>query len=203
MLKFFKTIKSKRLLADKRKKNEKVMLNVGCGTDYKQGWINIDNNSDHNIKKLDLNWDLRYQLPFPNNSVDFIYNEHFLEHLEVAEGIKAIKDFMRILKPNGILRVAMPDLKNTVAMYLDLNWKNDPVIKKFGLDFIKTKAEMINTNFRAWGHKWLYDEEELRRRLQESGCVNIKQCELRQSEFEDLRNLETRDESALIMEIKK
>ena len=182
---------------------EKLMLNIGCGTDYKDDWINIDNNSDNNIEKLDLNWDLRCALPFPDNSVDFIYNEHFLEHLTVEEGIRAVKDFMRILKPNGILRIAMPDLKNTVAMYLDPNWESDPVIKKFGLEYIKTKAEMINTNFRAWGHKWLYDAEELQRRLREAGCVNMKLCQLRQSDHEKLKNLETRDESTLVMEIRK
>ena len=196
-------IKAKKILSRKQQNNQKIMLNIGCGTDYKNNWINIDNNYDNNIKKLDLNWDLRRALPFPDNSVDFIYNEHFLEHLTVKEGIRAVKDFMRILKSNGILRIAMPDLKNTVAMYLDPNWRNDPSIKKFGLEYIKTKAEMINTNFRAWGHKWLYDSEELQRRLQEAGCVNIKQCNLRQSDYEDLKNLETRNESTLIMEIKK
>ena len=42
--------------------------------------------SDNNIKKLDFMWDLRKPLPLPENSVDFIYNEHFLEHLTADEG---------------------------------------------------------------------------------------------------------------------
>jgi len=131
-----------------------IKLHLGCGTIYKDGWINIDNNCDNNIQKLDLNWDLRTSLPFPDNSVDFIYNEHFLEHLTVEEGISAIKDFFRVLKNNGVMRIAMPDLERTVKAYFDENWKenNKALFEKFGLTFIQTRAERINISFRWWGH---------------------------------------------------
>ena len=182
-----------------------VKLHLGCGTVYKDGWINIDNNSDNNIEKLDLNLDLRKQLPFPANSVDFIYNEHFLEHLTVEEGISAIKDFFRILKPGGVMRIAMPDLKITIQTYLDEDWKENgkAFLEKYGLAFIQTRAESINISFRCWGHKWLYDWEELERRLKEAGCEKIKRCHLFESEHNALRNLETRNESTLIAEVTK
>jgi predicted SAM-dependent methyltransferase len=143
-----------------RKPKGPTMLNIGCGTDYKDGWINIDNNSDNNIEKLDLNWDLRNPLPYKRNSVDFIFNEHFVEHLTVEEAQVIIKD-------------------------------------------LKTRAERINIAFREWGHKWLYDAEELRRRLKEAGCKNIKQCKHSKSTYPELRNLEIRDESTLVMEVTK
>jgi predicted SAM-dependent methyltransferase len=144
-------------------------------------------------------------LPFPDNSVDFIYNEHFLEHLTVEEGLSAIKDFFRVLKPNGVMRIAMPDLKNTVNAYLDENWKENSKAssEKFGLTFIQTRAERINIGFRWWGHKWLYDWEELERRLKEAGCEKIKRCKIFESEYKELQNLETRNESVLIAEIIK
>lgn len=180
-----------------------IKLNVGCGTDYKEGWINIDNNSDDNIEELDLNWDLRNPLPYKDNSVDFIFNEHFIEHLTVEEGQAAIKDFMRILKPGGVLRIATPDLEVTIDKYLHVPIEKDPGIKKFHLEHIKTRAERINIGFRAWGHKWIYDWEELDRRLKEAGCVKIARCKLRDSKHKDLRDLETRDESTLIVEVEK
>lgn len=184
-----------------RGKKGKIKLNVGCGTDYKEGWINIDNNSDNNIERLDLNWDLRNPLPFRDSSVDFIFNEHFIEHLTVEEGQAAIKDLMRVLKPGGVLRVAMPDLEIAVDQYLNLPLSKDPTIKRFNLDFIKTRAERINLSFRGWDHKWLYDWEELERRLREAGCGNIKRCKLGKSQYSELQNLETRDESTLIAEV--
>lgn len=180
-----------------------IKLNVGCGTDYKKGWINIDNNSDDNIEKLDLNWDLRNPLPYDDDSVDFIFNEHFIEHLTVEEGQAAIRDFMRVLKPGGIMRIATPDLEVTVDKYVNVPIEKDPVIKKYKMDYIKTRAERINIGFRAWGHKWIYDYEELERRLKEAGCKNIKRQKLRQSSSKDLENLETRDESTLIVEVTK
>jgi len=177
-----------------------LRLNVGCGTDYKAGWVNIDNNSDDNIEKLDLNWDLRNPLPFPDNSVDYIFNEHFIEHLTVEEGQKSAKDFMRVLKPGGVMRIATPDLRDAVDLYNDPNWKERPLIAKFGLQFIQTPAELMNMSFSWWGHKWIYDYEELARRLGEAGCQNLSQQKLRQSSHKDLRDLEIRDESTLIVE---
>lgn len=186
---------------------DNIKLNVGCGTDYKKGWINIDNNSDNNIKedRLDLNWDLRNPLPFEDNSVDFIFNEHFIEHLTVDEGQRAIKDFMRVLKPGGIMRIATPDLEITVDKYMNTPLKEDPTIKTFRLSFIKTRAERINMAFHRWGHKWLYDWEELERRLLEAGCdkKKIKRCDLRKSTHKELKDLEIREESRLVAEVTK
>lgn len=180
-----------------------VKLNIGCGTDYKKGWINIDNNSDNNIDKLDLNWDLRNPLPFEENSVDFVFNEHFFEHLTIDEAQITIKDLMRVLKPGGVMRIAMPDLERVVNNYLHTPLNKDPVIKKFKMDYIKTKAEWMNISFRWWGHKWLYDWEELERRLREAGYPNANRATLNKSLHPDLRNLETRDESYLIAEVVK
>jgi predicted SAM-dependent methyltransferase len=181
----------------------KIMLNVGCGTDYKEGWINVDNNSDNNIDKLDLNWDLRNPLPFEDNSVDYIFHEHFIEHLTAEEGISSTKDFLRVLKKGGVLRIATPDLEKTVDRYLNLELKDDPAVKKYKMDFIKTKAERINIGFRWWGHKWLYDWEELERRLKEAGSKKIVRASLKVSKHKELNNLETRDESTLIAEVTK
>lgn len=187
------------------KKQTPLKLHLGCGTVYKEGWVNVDNNSDNNISKLDLNWDMRKPLPFPDNSVCFIFNEHFLEHLTVEEGQIALKDFMRVLKKGGIMRIAMPDLKDTIANYLNENYftENETSLKKYGLTFIKTSAELINIGFRAWGHKWLYDWEELERRLREAGCTHIEKCTIQKSNFLNLQDLENRPESTLIAEIRK
>lgn len=200
MKKMLARTKAKSIMRDQK---ASIKLNIGCGTDYKDGWINIDNNSDKNIKKLDLNWDLRNPLPFPDNSIDFIFNEHFFEHLSVEEGQTAMKDLMRILKPGGIMRIAMPDLERVVDNYLYTPLHKDPVIKKHGFAHVKTRAEWMNMSFRWWGHKWLYDWDELKRRLNEAGYSKVKRCKLHKSIHPELRNLEIRDESHLIAEVTK
>ncbi|GMO53900.1 MAG: hypothetical protein Ta2G_12520 [Termitinemataceae bacterium] len=106
------------------------------------------------------------------------------------------------------MRIAMPDLDDTVKAYYEENWKenNKEFFEKFGLTFIKTRAERININFHWWGHKWLYNFEELERRILEaagSGHVEIKQCVIMESDYKELCNLETRKESTLIAEVIK
>lgn len=185
------------------KNREKIMLNIGCGTDYKEGWINIDNNSDSNIEKLDLNWDLRNPLPFEDSTVDFVFNEHFIEHLTVEESQKSIKDFMRVLKPGGVMRIATPDLEDIFELYNDKKWKSRPVIKNHNLEFIRTRAELVNMSFSWWGHKWIYDWEELHRRLEEAGFHNSIRCKLKVSKYSELCNVETREGSKLVVEVTK
>jgi len=180
-----------------------IMLNVGCGTDYKEGWINIDNNSDDNIEKLDLNWDLRNPLPFPDQSVDYIFNEHFMEHLTVEQSTRANQDFMRVLRKGGVLRIAMPDLEEVVDMYMDKKWKQRKVIKNHNMQFVKTRAELMNMSFSWWGHMWLYDWEELKRRLEDAGMRNVKRAKRGMSKHKPLNGLETREESNLIAEVTK
>lgn len=193
---------TKKQVLDIIKSTECVKLHIGCGTVYKNNWINIDNNNDKNIEKLDINWDLRHPLPFLDNSVDFIYNEHFLEHLTIDEGQAFLKDCQRVLKTSAIMRIAMPDLKAIINAYLNLNYfeDNKVYIKKYGLGFVKTRAEMLNIDFRWWGHQHLYDEEELVRRLSEVGFAQIEICEIHKSRHKELCNMETREQSTLIVE---
>lgn len=200
--KLIRSFKFINLIKEKIRANKLIKLNAACGNDYKSGWINIDNDSNNDRHKIDAFWDLRHPLPLNENSVDYIYNEHFLEHLTVEEGQAVIKDFLRVLKKGGIMRIAMPDLDISISRFLDPDWKNDPLITKFGFKF-KTRAERLNTVFRSWGHKWLYNAEELKRRLKEAGCNNVTQCKLNKSKYAELKNLETRNESTLIMEVIK
>ena len=57
-----------------------IKLNLGCGPNLKKGFINIDLS-----KKANLRLDLRKPLPFKGNTVDYIYSEHFFEHLSYTD----------------------------------------------------------------------------------------------------------------------
>ena len=182
-----------------------LKLHVGCGTVYKDGWINIDNNSDNNIEKLNLIWDVTFPLPFSTNSVSFLYNEHLLEHLEVKNAQRVLKDFLRVLKPGGVMRIAMPDLNSCVNTYNNKDYlkNSQESLMRNGLGHVKTNAELLNINMRYWGHQWLYDWEELERRLRDAGCEQIVQCSFGESEHVELVNIESRSESILIAEVTK
>jgi predicted SAM-dependent methyltransferase len=90
-------------------------LNLGCGKHFHQNWINIDFSPfDDTV----ICHDLRQPLPFPENSCAVVYHSHVLEHFTRAEGRRFIAECFRVLQPQGILRVAVPDLECIARLYL-------------------------------------------------------------------------------------
>jgi predicted SAM-dependent methyltransferase len=172
-------------------------LHVACGQVKLAGWINVDRDPVSSV--VDLSWDVRQPLPIDDGSCELIHNEHFLEHLTVDEGLAFLRECRRALIPGGVFRVAVPDLADCVRQYLDDDWRQ-PWMTKYGYDWIQTRAEKLNVEFRNWEHQWLYDREELHRRLREAGFENIRDCERLQSTVPALRGLETREESTLVCE---
>jgi predicted SAM-dependent methyltransferase len=175
-------------------------LNIGCGSVKFDGWINIDVEP---TGVEDLKWDVSKSLPFPDASCLLIYNEHFLEHLDILDARRFLSECHRALASGGILRVAMPSLEETIDHYAKGTWKDQPWLKKYGYTWIATRAEYINVCFRYWGHRWLYDAEEFQRRLIEAGFVNFKAAAWGVSAVDELSNRETRQESVLIFEAMK
>ena len=175
-----------------------MKLNLGCGDVYFDGWVNIDMESE----KADLKHDLRSPLPYDDSSADYIYNEHFIEHLTVTEGLAFLSDCHRVLRKGGVLRIATPNLDYLLFRYFFF-WKWRSWYKKYGYEWIKTRAEMVNIAFREWGHQYLYNKEELERRLKEAGFENVYKQKRNRSRYSELENIETRKESRLIMEAVK
>lgn len=175
-----------------------LKLNLGCGDVHLDGWVNIDLDSD----KADIRHDLAKPLPYDDNTVDFIYSEHFIEHLTLKQGLALLRECRRVLKPGGVVRVATPNLSYLLFRYFFF-WKWQSWFKKYGYEWIGTNAEMVNVAFSTWGHQYLYNGKELARRLKEVGFVNVRRVKLRKSRYTELRKLETRKESRLIMEAVK
>jgi predicted SAM-dependent methyltransferase len=178
-----------------------LRLHVGCGQNHFPGWVHLDINSA--LAHVDALWNAEDPLPCEEESVDFIYSEHFLEHLSVEEGVGFLRDCYRVLRPGGVLRTAMPSLTESVRQYYENDWANKPWMEKYGYTWIKTRAEMINIAFRHWGHQWLYDEEELLRRLQEAGFKNLELVAWGKSKRAELQGRETRPETLVICEAVK
>jgi len=94
-------------------------LNLGCGLNYKEGWINLD--FDRNIR-ADIYWDLnKLPWPFEDEEFDFILMESILEHLDDLPSI--LKECHRILKRKGLLKIIVPHFTSSNA-YGDLSHKH-------------------------------------------------------------------------------
>jgi len=172
-----------------------LKLHLGSGTIRLAGWVNIDLETP----QADLHRDITKALPFPSGSAAYIYHEHVMEHITVDEAMIGLRDWRRLLEPGGVLRIATPDLDYLVERFGG-DWKDQEWLRLPEYAFIETRAEMMNVAFRWWGHQYLYNFEELERRMAETGFEDVVRCELGRSAHSALTGLETRPDSMLIVE---
>lgn len=179
----------------------KIKLHFGCGSNILKGWENLD------LPNTDITKPLRYK----DNSIDFIFNEHVIEHVDEVDGFKFIKECYRILKPGGVLRISCPSIDGIINAYinfktLDPDWRSmfddnrdkfiNSVIyyeaafyngKKFGKNF----EEIIVSNGKQW-HKYMYSKGDFKNKLNLVGFSEVKFLEKHESDHPELVGLERR-----------
>lgn len=153
-----------------------MRLNLGCGGDHKEGFVNVD------IAGGDVVTDLRngiYPHVAAQDSVDYIYTSHFLEHIFDAEAVNLVKDCHTVLKPGGTMRICVPDFRKLVDAYL----RNDAEFFSFlptgNPDALISYLEYCAYQYsgKENDHKALYDFSKTRKMLNDIGFVNIKECQ--------------------------
>lgn len=87
--------------------NKLLKLNLGCGTDKRKGYINID--ADPKVKP-DLVHNLTQKLPYPQNFVSEIIMQDVLEHLTKEEAVLLLKECGRVLISSGKITIRVPDI---------------------------------------------------------------------------------------------
>lgn len=88
--------------------------------------------ADLNMVDVDHNVDL-LKLPFPDNSYDFVFASHVLEHIRDDEG--AIAELRRILKPNGIAILPVPIVAEKTIEYPAPSPREGYHVRAPGLDY--------------------------------------------------------------------
>jgi predicted SAM-dependent methyltransferase len=90
-------------------------LNFGCGKRFAKDWTNIDFHSTHpQVKAVNL----LNGFSFPDRSFDVVYSSHVLEHFTQDQALFLLQEAYRVLKPQGIVRIVVPDLEGLCKEYL-------------------------------------------------------------------------------------
>ena len=84
-----------------------MRLNLGAGGTPLDGYENLDRKTGQEIYPMDR----------PDSSIDEIRASHVLEHFSHTQTGAVIADWVRTLKPGGLLKVAVPDLDTIFSMY--------------------------------------------------------------------------------------
>lgn len=150
-----------------------IKLNIGCGDTFSQNWINLDLFPKPGVKKINV----KKRLPFSDNSVDVIYHSHLLEHLEKPQAEKFLLECYRIIKPDGIMRIAVPDLQVICKEYLKnlelaKNTNNEIDILNYKWNKVQLLDQLVRT--KAGGEMAeITSGEPLNKDYIESTCGNI------------------------------
>ena len=172
--------------------NEIRKFHIGCGRNTIEGWLNADYNP-YTTNILCFNACERF--PFPDNSFDYIYSEHMIEHISYPDGLFMLSECFRILKPNGKIRIATPDFNFLLKIYQDSEHPLHSQYIDYILDYCMKDAPyqgaifVINNFVRDWGHLFIYDRKSLQIALEKVGFSRITQCNLQTSEDKHFYNL--------------
>jgi predicted SAM-dependent methyltransferase len=134
--------------------------------------------------------DLSYGIPVLDESVDFIYTSHFIEHLEKDTCNRLIKDIFRVLKPGGTIRIVVPDLAYTISLY-SKGYKKEMLDNYF----------FINCNGSEYSrHRYMYDYDMLEEILNKNGYVNVVKAGYQSGKTPDIDILDNQPEVSIYVE---
>ncbi|MDO8487813.1 MAG: glycosyltransferase [bacterium] len=118
-----------------------MKINLGCGTDLRPGWINVDALSDVGA---DVVANISQPLPFVTSSAEQIAAQDVIEHLTRPQQEQLLQEIARILRPGGKLSIRVPNI--------------DDIVNRFAAD-IETRNLFLfgDTSVQGeWGaHKWV------------------------------------------------
>jgi hypothetical protein len=145
-----------RLKNNCKKDKGNLKLHFGCGPRILKGWINIDLSYEPNYQNynygqiyypskirgkrddLYLFNILEVGLPLPDDCVDVVFHEDFIEHLDQKEQFLFLAETLRVMKKGAIHRVNTPNLL--------------PSLEK-GSEFSKGLNGVNTGEWSRWGHK--------------------------------------------------
>jgi predicted SAM-dependent methyltransferase len=168
-------------------------LQIGAQGSPMQGWLNVDIlPKTNNTAYLDAT----KKFPFQNNTFDFIFAEHMIEHITFDEAQLMLNECYRVINKGGIIRLATPNLDNLAKLIEEPNKPEHQAYIKFyvekfcGKDYPNIPALQINKIFYAFHHKFIHNFDSLKYLLENVGFTKVIQVEVSKSNHEALLNIE-------------
>jgi len=199
-----------------------VIVNFGCGANpgpRESGYINIDGSLTLQLAKLPVPASvfggradfirairadrIRYgtagRLKFSPGSIDGFYASHVLEHLPRRQCDDLLARVLVWLKPSGVIRVVLPDLKRYAASY---------VAGKTDASQFVADTHLAEDNLRWWEvlfghtqHRWMYDAASFAQVLARAGFRDVQEHSFGEGRLPELSRLDIpsrRDDSFYI-----
>lgn len=152
----------------------RTKLHLGCGKrNFGKDWIHIDAVHYPHIESV-----LLCPLDIPNNSMDLVYASHVINYFDRDFISRILTEWVRVLKPGGILRLAVPDFFEITRLY-----PKYPIETFLGPIFGKMPG-----GSKTIYHKTAYDFISLKRLMESVGLIGVDRYDWRKTchaQFDD------------------
>ena len=147
------------------KSNKPIQLHLGCGKLFLPGFLHIDHDDyDH----IDYQGSISNLTAIPSESIGLIYCCHALEYFDFLQIDDVLKEWNRVLIPNGTLRISVPDFEKVIKIY---NNKKD---MKLLYGFLFGRYLKEGSLDRPIYHKMIFTFESLKEYLINNGFANVR-----------------------------
>jgi len=140
-----------------------MKLNIGCWNRVMDGWTNVDIQNIKGVMQAPA-----HKIPVEDRTCSIVYASHILEYYNYDEAINLVlPEWKRLLRPGGILRIAVPDFNAISRLYqagLDIDYFLGPLYGKMDMQ------NQIETIY----HKTCYDQKKLTQLLLDCGFIDPK-----------------------------
>ena len=217
-------------------------LHLGCGLTTPAGWLNVDGSWNARLAKhpfarsilarlgviskaqsqvsfdAGIFWhDLAKPLPWGDATFSAVYSSHTLEHLHLDTTRALLRECLRVLKPGGVCRMVVPDLRTIALEYAGMYVFPQPDCYTYITSEVRAsrpKADVFNMKLLAHSerahrgslpyrlyaslkdfhsHKWMYDADSLAHYMREAGFVEVAPREVHDSRVAGIEAVERRE----------
>jgi len=203
----------------------RIVVNLGCGPLAKRtSWVDCDGSWNARLNALPVwvqqvirsalrginskmhQWPahVRYinllkPLPFASDSVDAVYASHVWEHLYRQDAEKVTREVLRVLKPGGVLRLAVPNLEYYCRAYLSDVGSAEAAgnLNEKLLLRLAARPAGIKSLYAAFAdfhsHKFMYDAPSLCALLKGAGFEPVERKEAFDSRIPEIVEVESEE----------
>jgi hypothetical protein len=178
-----------------------LYINVGCGFDAPEGWLNFDASPTLRFERIALLGRLytKNGVRFPAaarfgdivrgplcppGAADGVYASHVLEHLTLDDARTALAHVFAMLTAGGLFRVVVPDLETRARAYVAAAERGEEgaaeaFLRESLLGRETAPRGLLGRLSAALGHQahlWMWDERSLSAALRHAGFSDIRRC---------------------------
>jgi predicted SAM-dependent methyltransferase len=176
-------------------------INLGGGEFVFPDYVNLDWNM-----KADIVHNLKYPLPLGKDSVKNLFSSHVLEYFDYQEAKTLLRECHRVLHPEGVFRVSVPDFDIFANAYVKKDEEflaqkvGEGANQKDRWPGVALSDRVMEVAYGCNGHRYFYSFESLKAQLLDSGFSKVVRCEFKKGLLKHLDLLDNRPEHSLFLE---